>query len=78
MRNSGAKQLLIVFMAPILHKINLCICLIYFLFRIFLNEANTFANASEYTALNMIEICCCFCLNARVLHIFIYLFKPDE
>ncbi len=54
LRNNGTKQLLIVFIAPILNKLHLCICLIYFLFRIFSIEANIFANASQHTVSNLI------------------------
>jgi hypothetical protein len=47
LRNIGTKQFLIVFMAPILNKLHLCVCLI-FLFRSFSSEANIFDNASQH------------------------------
>jgi hypothetical protein len=42
-------------MAHILNKYYLGICLIYFLLRIFSNDANVFASASQHTVLNVIE-----------------------
>ncbi len=42
--------------------------IIFYLFCIVLNEANTCFHASGEVGLTMIEIFCGFCLNARFLH----------
>jgi hypothetical protein len=45
--------------------------LIFYLFRIFLNEANKSSHASGHMCSTMIYIFSTFCLNARFLHIVI-------